>query len=82
MSTKKNVYPTIEPVVMKHLRALPKGKNAKLHELTERVMAEVNTLPKMKQADAYDMIGQLLIKLKRTGTVKYISGRGCGWRLP
>lgn len=81
MSTKK-IYPALESAVVAYLRSLPKGRNAKLNELTEHVLREVKTFPKMKRADAYDMIGRLMIKQKRAGTVKYVGGRGCGWRLP
>lgn len=76
---KKNVNPVLESIVLKHLRFLPKGKNAKLFELTECVLDEIK--PKMKQADAYNVVGRLLTKLKRAGTVKYVGGRSCGWRL-
>lgn len=78
MNKKNDNYSIIEPHVISQLRALPKGKNAKLHELTEHVVSKVL---KMRQADAYDLVGRLLMKLKRAKKVKYVGGRGCGWRM-
>jgi hypothetical protein len=79
---KKVIYPGLEQHVLEFLSALPKNKNAKLIELTEHTMNKVDTFPKIKQADAYHMVSRLLGKLKRAKTVKYVGGKGCGWRLP
>lgn len=79
--TKETLNEKIERHLLNKLATLPKGRNAKLQELTNYLIhvAQVKEIP---QAQVYDAAGRALIRLKKAGKARYVSGRGCGWRLP
>jgi len=80
--SKKNVNQYVNKMVEEHalkkLAAAPKGTNVKLQDIVDHVVntAKVRGLSKTR---AYIMVGRVMTRLKRAGTVKYIGGRG--WRL-